>query len=651
MNCSVVSTGASALRLWLGCILLATLFHPGKVTAEQQLERVSLQLNWMFQFEFAGPIAAREKGFYRDAGLEVELREGGPDIDPTTPVAEGQADFGITGSSLVVSRSEGQPLVALASLMQHSAVGLLARKSAGIQSVHDLAGKRLAISADTAVELEAYLKSQGIGRDDFRRIDRYVPLAGLDAGEVDAIAVYTSNELFEIQDRIDDYMLFSPRSSGIDLFGNILFTSETLVDESRSLVERFRKATIRGWDYALRHPDEIAELILRRYNTQNKDLPHLLFEAEKLYQLTRPDIVEPGHMNPGRWVHVTEIYRSQGKIAPDFKLNGFIYESQPRLDLTWLYAVLSIGSVVLAISIGIALKFRRINRALLAAEGELLRHKASLEDQVQARTRELEKAKEAAEQANQAKSEFLRNMSHELRTPMHAILSFANLAKKRAAEPKLNHYLEHIQTSGARLTGLLDDLLDLSVLDTGKLQLQLVEQDLDVLLRQAVEQVSALANSKRITMNLPPRQQVFCQIDVQGITRLVIHLLSNAVQYSPEGSAIDIKIDRVAAHRSDPAKRVRLRIFDHGIGIPADELETVFEKFKQSSRTRSQAGGTGLGLSIVKDIVNLHHGEIRAESPPTGRDKGTVFTLILPVSQSESLAATQQSTSNRAPST
>lgn len=348
-------------------LLFVVCFPASPALASEPLTQTSIQLNWMYQFEFAGPIVALEKGFYREAGLDVELHQGGPHIDPITPVADGKVDFGIAGSSLVVERFGGKPVVALASLMQHSAVGLLARRSAGIGSVFDLKGKRLAITFDTADEIDAYLKSQGIIPSDYQRIEHFVSVEGLDAGEADAIAVYVSNELYDIGDRVDDYMLFTPRSSGIDLFGNILFTNESLVKEHPELVESFRKATIKGWEYALAHPLEVTEILLAKYNTQNKSREHLLFEAEKLLELTRPDIVEPGYMSPGRWRHVADVYAAQGKIPKDFDLRGFIYDPNPRLDLTWFYLSLAGGAVALLVVVGIAVYFRRMNQRLIVA--------------------------------------------------------------------------------------------------------------------------------------------------------------------------------------------------------------------------------------------------------------------------------------------
>ena len=615
-----------ALLLCLFC----SAFH---VTAHAETTDVALQLNWMFQFEFAGPIAAKEKGFYREAGINVEFRAGGPAIDPVTPVAEGDADFGISGSSLVVDRFQDKPVVALASLMQHSAVGLLARKSAGINSVNDLVGKKLAITFDTAVELDAYLKSQGIVAEDYQRIEHFVPLEDLDKGAADAIAVYTSNELYHIQSRPDEYMLFSPRSSGIDLFGNILFTNESMIKSHPELVAAFRDATIKGWDYALKNQQEVARIIHEKYNPQNKTLSHLLFEANKLNELTRPDIVEPGHMYPGRWRHVVDIYREMGKITGDIDLGEFIYDPDPQVDLTRFYIIFGVTLLALLAVIAVAMKFRRMNSALLVAEAELRSHQESLEEQVRIRTQELADAKNEAVRANEAKSQFLANMSHELRTPMHAIASFTSLSLKRIEDDKIRKYLENIKVSSNRLTGLLNALLDLSKMEAGKIELDVRKSDLAGIAAQCCTEVESLCLEKSLKIEMHSQDVCEGEFDPDLISQVIINLLSNAIKFSPVGGIIGLKVEKIPP-MEEFSGTLELSVSDGGAGIPPEELDKIFEKFEQSSITATKAGGTGLGLSISREIINDHDGLIWAESPARGTDHGAEIHFIIPLTNS-----------------
>jgi diguanylate cyclase (GGDEF)-like protein/PAS domain S-box-containing protein len=331
----------------------------------KSIEAVSIQLNWKHQFEFAPVYAALEKGFYREAGLAVRIREGGPEIDAVDEVTEGRSDFGIFSSALLVERSRGKPVVALAALMQHSAVGILALRSAGIGSVHDLAGKRIALSLDTRDELQAYFRAVGIPSGKIDIIETSdLGLDHLANGDAQALAVYVSNEPFLTRGREHEYLLFTPRAAGIDLFGDVLFTTEAQAEAHPRRVERFRRATLKGLEYALAHPEEIADLILAHYNTQRKSRDHLLFEAGQIRELTRLDVVEPGYMNPGRWAHAAEVYAGLGKMPAGFKLDGFVYDPHPHTDYRWLTWLLAGTVLLLGVLSVTAWQSRRYNRRL-----------------------------------------------------------------------------------------------------------------------------------------------------------------------------------------------------------------------------------------------------------------------------------------------
>lgn len=265
-------------------------------------------------------------------------------------------------------------------------------------------------------------------------------------------------------------------------------------------------------------------------------------------------------------------------------------------------------------------------------QAKLENYSSELEATVNERTSDLLIAKNEAEQANAEKSRFLANMSHELRTPMHAIISFSKLALKLSETEKVRGYLDRIYTSGQRLTGLVDNLLDLSKLEAGKMELLFSENNLTSISLECIDSLSSLITEKDIQIDITDHVQCIGEFDDKLITQVIINLVSNAIKFSEEGAGIKITLND-SIENEDGNRLIEFKITDSGIGIPDDELGRVFDSFVQSTKTRTDSGGTGLGLPICKEIINLHHGSIWAESPPSGQDCGTAFIFQIPVTQ------------------
>ena len=284
---------------------------------------------------------------------------------------------------------------------------------------------------------------------------------------------------------------------------------------------------------------------------------------------------------------------------------------------------------VIAMAVDITQR-KRAEQDLIHAEDELRRHRDRLQDLVLERTRELEAAKEAAERANRSKSEFLANMSHELRTPLHAILSFARLGVDRvghvpAPVHKFEQYFSRIQQSGDRLLVLLNDLLDVAKLEAGKMTYDMDRCDVREVLRAALQELSALGGSRNVALVLEPSTcdpHAWC--DAVRTGQVVRNLLSNAIKFSPAGGSVRLSLENAGA---DDAPELLVSVCDEGPGIPEDELESIFDKFVQSTKTKSGAGGTGLGLAICQRIVLDHGGHIWAENLGGA---GARFAFILP---------------------
>lgn len=277
-----------------------------------------------------------------------------------------------------------------------------------------------------------------------------------------------------------------------------------------------------------------------------------------------------------------------------------------------------------------------------AAEDELRRHRDRLADLVREQTGDLVRAKEAAERALEAKSVFLANMSHELRTPMHAVLSFAQLGCARAMQvppEKLRDYFQRIDFAGKRLMHLLDDLLDLSKFEAGRMNIELRPVPLARVVEEVAHEYEAWLQAKRVHLQLNiPADLPLALADHARLGQVLRNLLSNAIKFTAEESPILMSARGVLLPRGRRVSDehdlpgIEIVVGDSGPGIPPQELEAVFEKFVQSTATRTGAGGTGLGLAICREIVMAHRGRIFARNRAEG---GAEFVVQLPAALAE----------------
>jgi diguanylate cyclase (GGDEF)-like protein/PAS domain S-box-containing protein len=347
-------------RWYTICICLLTLIL--SVLPARALEQVNLQLKWTHAFQFAGYYAALDKGYYREAGLHVLIQEAKPGFDVVESVVSGKAQYGVGNSGLLLARNSGKPVVVLAVIFQHSPLVMVMRGDNDAQSIHDLIGKRVMIEPQSD-ELLAYLKQEGITPDRFVQVEHSFDPQDLISGRVDAISAYSTNEPFYLDRARLPYQVYTPRSVGIDFYGDNLFTSEQELREHPKRVAAFRNASLRGWKYAMEHPEEIARLIHDRYSSRHP-IESYLFEAREMVPLFRQDLIEIGYMNPGRWRHIAEIYTDRGLLPHDVALEGFLFDPHPKVDLTRLYVYLGIALLAGTVVSAIALYIYRINRRL-----------------------------------------------------------------------------------------------------------------------------------------------------------------------------------------------------------------------------------------------------------------------------------------------
>ncbi|MBT3226365.1 MAG: response regulator [Deltaproteobacteria bacterium] len=368
-------------------------------------------------------------------------------------------------------------------------------------------------------------------------------------------------------------------------------------------------------------------------------------EAIRLVKTVKPDIILMDISIPGDYDGIRtaqEILKEQN-IPIIFLTSHTDEETIDRATGLSPYGYLfkPIKQIELQVAIDITLSRKAIEKQLRTSEAryksaeETLRlHQTDLENMVAAQTGDLKEAKESAERANQAKSEFLTNMSHELRTPMHQILNFSKFGMTKietAPKEKLASFFSKIYDSGNRLMVLLNDLMDLSLMTSGKMAYYMEEYDLTWILKNTITDMHQQLEEKTIQLDFKiPSSNILTTIicDNIRIEQVFRNLLSNGIKFTPEGRQIEIQF--AAEDLKMPDKKVpglKISIADQGVGIPENELDTIFEKFSQSTRTKTGAGGTGLGLAICSEIVTQHNGFISAENNPHG---GATFSIFLP---------------------
>lgn len=297
----------------------------------QALDKVSLQLKWLHQFQFAGYYAALEQGFYRDAGLDVEIREGGPNIDALQSVQGGKADFGVCTTSVLLDDG-APPAVVLGVIFQHSPAVLLVPGRARIHTLRELTGHRL-MDTPGSDDIAAMLKRAGV---DYRNLAR-VPHNGnprdLADARADAMIAYSTNEPFVLGQLGVPYRTFSPRASGLDFYGDNLCTSADHVKAQPEKVRAFRAASLKGWEHALAHKEQTVDLILNRYS-RSKSREALLFEATQSEALIQPGLIPLGSQTAERWQGIANAYRELGMSAEVRLPDTIIYQD----DDGWLPA-------------------------------------------------------------------------------------------------------------------------------------------------------------------------------------------------------------------------------------------------------------------------------------------------------------------------
>ncbi len=314
-------------------LLLLTIFITTISASVKPLEHVSLQLMWQDQFQFAGYYMAKEKGFYKNEGLEVDIKKYSNSTNVSQEVLENRATFGVGRSNLIKLASEGKEIVLVSAIFQSSPLTILALESSGIKSIDDFPEKSVMMSEDS-IELAAVyamIFSNKVQIKDMLIKEQSFNIDSLIDGETDLYYGYISNEPYFLEEKKIKYKMFYPKDYGFDFYSDILFTSKSEVYNNPQRVRRFKKASLRGWEYAFEHIDETAKLIYEKYNPQNKTLGALVFEAKQLKKLAYVKNTKLGDLSKTKIKTIFDVYKITGYAKGNIDMDELIFNGQTNL--------------------------------------------------------------------------------------------------------------------------------------------------------------------------------------------------------------------------------------------------------------------------------------------------------------------------------
>ncbi|MDB5812939.1 MAG: hypothetical protein JWN23_56 [Rhodocyclales bacterium] len=285
-------------------------------------DAVTLRLKWFNQAQFAGFYVAKENGFYKDANLDVAVQPGGPDFPAVQMVAGGDEQFGVTSADqILVAREKGVPVVAIAVLYRKDPFVLFSLKTSGIDSPEKFRGHKIGVKLGGNEELiyRAVMKKAGVPTDALTEVPVKFDLTPLLTKQVDVWPGYTINEVIATREQGFDVNIISPASYGLSLYADTLFTTEKMLKEKPDLVKRFVAATLKGWNYAVSHPEEAATTTVK-YGSK-LGYPHELAMMKESIPLLQPDKAPIGSMEASQWLALQNLLLQGGFLKKPLALD------------------------------------------------------------------------------------------------------------------------------------------------------------------------------------------------------------------------------------------------------------------------------------------------------------------------------------------
>lgn len=303
----------------------------------ENLKKVTIQLSWFDQFQFAGYYIAKEKGFYKEVGLDVEIKPFAFDIDIPKEVSDGKIDFAVGRENLILERTKNRNIIALYALFQATPLILISTKKSGINNINDFSNKRIMTTMDDSgeVSLKAMIISQKVKLESLHFLKHTHSINDLINRNTDIISAYISKTPFELEQKGIEYNIFDPKNFGFDMYSDILYTSEDLINNDLNTVLLFKKASLKGWEYAYSNIEESSYVIVNKYNSQNLKKDELIYEGKELRKLSYFNTVNLGEIKKDKIQRIYDLYNLMGLISRPIDLEKFVFDLDNLRDLTF----------------------------------------------------------------------------------------------------------------------------------------------------------------------------------------------------------------------------------------------------------------------------------------------------------------------------
>ena len=294
----------------------------------KELKKVTLQLSWFNQFQFAGYYMAKEKGFFEELGLDVEIKPFEFGIDIPKNVNDGKIDFAVGRETLILERIKNPNIVALYALFQSTPLILISTKESEINTINDFSNKKVMTTIDDAseVSLKAMITSNKIKLENLTFLKHTHNIDDLINKNTDVISAYISKSPFTLQNKGIEYNIFDPKKYGFDMYSDLLYTNQNLIDDDLSTVLSFKKASLKGWEYAYSNIEESAEVILKKYNSEKLGRDELIYEGNELKKLSYFKTANLGEIKKDKLQRIYDLYNVMGLISNPINIDKFIFD-------------------------------------------------------------------------------------------------------------------------------------------------------------------------------------------------------------------------------------------------------------------------------------------------------------------------------------